>query len=279
MVENVMGEEVISMEKMNWSTGELLTMIDLCGYSTTAEGMGESIYPNRTKFFWGDFFEKSVESLIAKEYLSKEKYTEGDNPLTPKLQQFIEEYMQAKRVIRAAKRGTDETFIIRELGDGTWMRESIISKEALHRFDFSDHLDLKQELKEFYQYAPTSPQVYASSFQITDAQFAMLNQKRNGRSVRDEASFSTEERASFDHFIKDLKKKNGVLNSISLLRFEPEYNELHLEKVIFHLPSDEGVWVIHYQNAETVHVSLQISNEWLHMIDFTSYMIGGGDVV
>ncbi|WP_368504943.1 hypothetical protein AB3N04_04655 [Alkalihalophilus sp. As8PL] len=268
MVEIVMGEEEISMEKMNWSSGELLTMIDLCGYSTTAEGMGESIYPNRTKFFWEDFFEKGVESLVAKEYLSKEKYAEGHNPLAPKLQQFIEEYMQAKRVIRAAKRCTDETFIIRELGDGTWMRESIISREALHRFDFSDHLDLEHELKEFYQYASPS-QVYASSFQITDAQFDMLNQKRNGRSVRNEASFSTEERASFDRFIKDLNKKNGVLNSISLLRFEPEYNELHLEKVIFHLPSDKGIWVIHYQNAETVHVSLQLSNEWLHMIDFT----------
>jgi hypothetical protein len=38
-------------------------MIDLCEYLTTAEGIGESIYPNRTNFFWEELFGKGDEDL------------------------------------------------------------------------------------------------------------------------------------------------------------------------------------------------------------------------
>ncbi|MED1602688.1 hypothetical protein [Alkalihalophilus marmarensis] len=247
------------------SSKELIVLISLCGYEDKAKEIGDSMFPNRTEFFWRDYSEKALELLLEKEWIDE------DHIVSEWLQNFIHEYIQARSIIRAINRDRNETLIFRCLKNGTWLREHIFIKHEEHRITTLHHADLAEEIASFYHYSNKREPANVS-FTLTDDQFAEMSKKSGGRKIRRAAGFTPQERASFDQFNRSLDKRDRLLDSVSFLTVDEEYQDTHLNKVIFHLPAEEGVWVITYSNASKVEFKLLSLEGWLHTLEIENQM-------
>ncbi|ERN54914.1 hypothetical protein [Alkalihalophilus marmarensis] len=247
------------------SSKELIVLISLCGYEDKAKGIGDGMFPNRTEFFWRDYSEKALELLLEKEWIDE------DHIVSEWLQDFIHEYIQARSIIRAINRDRNETLIFRRLKNGTWLREHIFMKDEDHKMTILLHADLNKEIASFYQYSNIR-EAADVSFTLSDDQFAAMSKKSGVRKIRRAAGFAPQEREAFDQFNRSLDKRDRLLDSVSFLTVDEEYQDTHLNKVIFHLPAEEGVWVITYSNASKVEFNLLSLEGWLHTLEIKSQM-------
>ncbi|WP_368504945.1 hypothetical protein AB3N04_04665 [Alkalihalophilus sp. As8PL] len=246
------------------TTEELMLLVNLCGYPDVAKGIGESSLGEKSEDAWEAVYEGAVHQLMLKEVWDVQKAAENEVPLNEELQTFIHHYVQSQSIIRSANVTTNETLLFHEMPNDKWLMHHVIA-DLIHEFFFVEESEIEKHIIPFSRYNQVEGEAL-SSFTLTDHQFDLLSKEENILEVRGLAKLTKEEEMAFDSFVHSIKVNEWSLHNSSLLRVDAETGESSIEEILFHVPSEYGIWMLSYDEELVVHVKNVSANEFMSTV-------------
>ncbi|MEH7012616.1 hypothetical protein V7087_17720 [Neobacillus niacini] len=252
---------------MTCTSAELALLVTLSGYPGVAKGIAEASVGEKGHKEWEAIMEVTTHQLILKQLWDDERESKGEIPLRDEIQQFIQNYVESKWMIRCSNKGQSNILMIHHIEKDTWMTH-IIDRDIIHEFTYIKGADIPNIIRNYYSFSEETI-VRAQLFHLSDQAFDLLSEPHNAGKVRKISSFSPEEEQSFRLFLDDLESQTWSLYNISVFHNPSIEADPILENIVFFLPSARGIWVVEYKDHPTapVQVALNTFEQWCDLLN------------
>lgn len=260
---------------MTCTSAELALLVTLSGYPGVAKGIAEASVGEKGQKEWEAIMEVTTHQLILKQLWDDERELKGEIPLRDEIQQFIQNYVESKWMIRCSNKGQSNILMIHHIENDTWMSH-IIDRDIIHEFSYIKDADISNVIRNYYAFSEEGIEG-AQLFQLSDQAFDLLSEHTNARKVSKISSFSPEEEQSFRSFLDDLESQGWSLYNISMFHNPSIERDPILENIVFFLPSVKGIWVVEYTNHPTapVKIALNTFEQWCDLLNGVGFEAAG----
>jgi hypothetical protein len=260
---------------MTCTSAELALLVTLSGYPGVAKGIAEASVGEKSQIEWEAIMEVTTHQLILKQLWDDERELKGEIPLRDEIQQFIQNYVESKRMIRCSNKGQSNILMIHHIETDTWMTH-IIDRDMIHEFAYIKDADIPNVIRNYYSFSEEGME-RVQVFHLSDQAFDLLSEHHNAGKVRKISSFSPEEEQSFRLFLDDLEAQDWSLYNISMFHNPSIERDSILENIVFFLPSARGIWVVEYTDHPTspVKVALNTFEQWCDLLKGVGYEASG----
>lgn len=252
---------------MTCTSAELALLVTLSGYPGVAKGIAEASVGEKSHKEWEAIMEVTTHQLILKQLWDDERELKGEIPLRDEIQQFIQNYVESKRMIRCSNKGQSNILMIHHIENDTWITH-IIDRDMIHEFAYIKGVDIPNIIRNYYSFSEDGIE-RAQLFHLSDQAFDLLSEHHNAGKVRKISRFSREEEQSFRLFLDDLESQDWSLYNISMFHNPSVDSDPILENIVFFLPSTSGIWVVVYTDhpITPVKVALNTFEQWCELLN------------
>ena len=244
---------------------ELALMVSVAGYDTVAKGIAEAAVGEKSEQEWVAVMEATSKQLIMKRIFDEEREARGENPLTENMLDFLQKYVESKRMIRCSNTPMKSVLMIHHFEGEDWLLH-LIDRDIIHEFSIIKSQEIHTYIREYYGIKNLDTSI-SHSFTLSEKNFDRLSKPDKLKKVLKSSKFTTEEEESFDLFVEDLQRFQWSLFNISNFNIVTVEDEVYLENILFFLPSTEGIWLTEYQDdSDTVYFHLADEKEWEEML-------------
>lgn len=256
---------------MTCTSAELALLVTLSGYPGVAKGIAEASVGEKGQKEWEAIMEVTTHQLILKQFWDDERESKGEIPLKDEIQQFIQNYVESKWMIRCSNKGQSNILMIHHIEKDTWMTH-IIDRDIIHEFAYINGADISNVIRNYYSFSEETIE-RAHLFHLSDQAFDLLSESKRVGKVRKLSSFTPEEEQSFRVFLDDLEEHAWSLYNISVFHHPSIDRDPTLENIVFFLPSTRGIWVVEYIDHPTapVRVALNTFEQWCDLLNGVGY--------
>src|SRR3954451_421168 len=120
---------------MTWRAAKSQLLVGETGYPGVAKGIGEASVGEKGQKEWEAIMEVTTHQLILKQLWDDERELKGEIPLRDEIQQFIQNYVESKWMIRCSNKEQSNILMIHHIENDTWMSH-IIDRDIIHEFAY-----------------------------------------------------------------------------------------------------------------------------------------------
>ncbi|MDP4095790.1 hypothetical protein OIN60_03170 [Paenibacillus sp. P96] len=215
-----------------------------------AAGLMKAFYGDLPEESWQLLFQAATHSLMAKGFIESISEENGEVRFIPEIAQMIQHLLHSNYMLRGVTdRNSTKALTIHELQQRYLYHLS--DNHTLHFLAWTEPVDWEEELVRFYGLRPSEATgAISSEFKavITEALWSRLT-----AAEAPAPSLYAELPADQQHLIAKwhhaFQANAGTMDNLSIIRIGSG-DQTAIEHIMFFLPADEGVWVIHNQEED-----------------------------
>jgi hypothetical protein len=255
------------------TTEELALLVTFSGYPEVGKGIAESSLGNQSSEVWDSVMQATIHQLILKQLWDYEREANGEAPISQEMETFIKSYVESKWMIRCSHQPEQHILMIHKVDGDKWLSH-LIDRDIIHEFAYVTSDELPGHIKEYYSFNDIQSKT-GLAFNLTEEDFDQLSNRKNVEKLAVDTYFLPEEAAALNQFLIELDALNWSLNNISVFNLPDLEADPLLTNIIFFLPSNNGIWIVDFTEAEDrpVHVQLHPYERWEDMLETVPFVI------
>ncbi|WP_210367778.1 hypothetical protein [Bacillus sp. REN3] len=256
------------------TTEELALLVTFSGYPEVGKGIAESSLGTRSPEVWDSVMQATIHQLILKQLWDYEREAINEAPISVEMENFIKSYVESKWMIRCSHQPEQHIMMIHKVDGDTWLSH-LIDRDIMHEFAYITSDELAGHIADYYSFKDIQFKEDLA-FHLTEGDFDQLSNPENVEKLAVDTYFLPEEKAAFSQFLKALNAHNWSLNNISIFNLPDLEADPLLANILFFLPSNNGIWIAEYTEAEDtpVHLQLHPRERWEEMLETIHFVTG-----